>query len=190
MPRKSAYEKRREAELEAKRRANYEKHQAWGDLRFRQGRYVISDIKDYHSIGSTVVKFKRNGEPTSEIQTRDIWSSSNPRNPPYWLRPEGPVKDTGKRFKIGHVYEATQYWGGKAQFIVVKRDDDKQMLTIQSYYKGGPYGDKIRRKIQFVGGGMDRRFERIDVDKGIYSSRTRCWTGGYCLESLNEVKRD
>lgn len=186
MARKSTYEKH----LEAKRIDNYNKHNAWGDVRFRQGKSVISKIDITGSTVSTVVKFKRNGVPMSEIQTREIRYNERPDNPPYWLRPEGPKKDDGKRFKIGHVYEVTTYNGRKDRYMVLKRDDKNHMLTIAEYYGVNKLSDnKIRRKIEYVESFANGRFERVAIDKGTFSQMTRCWTGGCQMSSLDEVGR-
>ena len=193
MARKSAYEKRIEAERDAIRINNSQKRSAWADRRFRQGKGVISDINESGSTVSTVINFKRGDKPMTEVQKRTISSKARPNNPPYWLKPEGPQRDDGKRFQVGHVYETKTYWGSKKEFIVVKRDDQNRMLTIQEYYGVNNLGkDKIRRKIEYLSmyeNGRDVRFERIAVNKGTYSQMTRCWTGGYDLCSLDEAGR-
>lgn len=186
MARKSAYEK----QLEAKRIDNSNKRDSWGENRLRRGKGVISNISEYDTTVSTVIKFTRNGKPMTETVKRTINRRNRPDNPPRWLMPEGPQKDDGKRFQVGHVYETKTYWGSKKQFIVVKRDDKNHMLTIQEYYGLNNLGtDKIRRKIEYLSmfeNGHDVRFERIAVDKGTYSQMTRCWTGGYSMSSLDE----
>ncbi len=188
MARKTAYEKKRELELEQKRRNRLAMHEAWGDTRFRQGKSVISNINEYGSTVSTVVKFKRNGQPMTEVQRRDISIFNTPDKPPYWLRPEGPERDTAKRFKVGHVYETTTYYGAKERYAVTALDRSKQMATVQAWYGKDRLSDtKVRRKINFHGQGPDG-IESIQVNKGIYSSMTRTWTGGYSIYSDKEVK--
>lgn len=95
------------------------------------------------------------------------------------------------KFEVGKIYTAVSYYGGKSNYIVVKRNDETQRITIQDVgFDGKPFGDKMSRKIEIVGcgyfeGEYDEGFERINVKA---STRNRvCWGGGIKMDACNEV---
>lgn len=84
------------------------------------------------------------------------------------------------RFEIGKIYTARSYNGGDSEYIVINRNDETHRITIQSFIKGRPFGNKMSRKIRTAS-----ETESITVVASTFGGV--CWSGGITMDACNEV---